>query len=440
MSSRSPEALNGRQIFSSWWPLAASWLLMGTEMSLVSAVIARLPDAAFHLAAFGGIVFPVALLIEAPIIMMLAASTALSVDLDAFRRLRRFCTVCGVSLSALHALVAFTPLYDLLLVGLIDPPAEAIEPGRIGMCWMVLWTWAIADRRFHQGLLIRFERSRAVVLGTMVRLVAMLAVLLAGLLHGDLPGTAVAGCALSMGVVAEMVTARFLARPVIAGPLAAAPLGEALTLRRLLRFYLPLAITPILSLVTLPIGSASIARMQMPLTNLAAWPPVNGLIFMSRSVGISFNEVVVSLSGRSGARSALDTFARKLALSISAILALIALSPLSDLWFVLVSGLEPELVEVARTALPLGILLPALTVLVSLYTGRLVHSHQTRAIPESVGLCLLVTVMVFAIGVSVGTLPGVQVTLAALTLGAIVQALWLQFRTPGSAQTDVRQG
>ena len=171
------------------------------------------------------------------------------------------------------------------------------------------------------------------------------------------------------------------------------------------------------------------------MANLAAWPPVNGLIFMSRSVGIAFNEVVVSLSGRPGARPALDAFARKLALVLSAILAVVALSPLSDLWFVSVSGLEAELVVVARAALPLGILLPALTVLVSLYTGRLVHAHQTRAIPESVGLCLLVTVLVFGIGVGVGTLPGVQVTLAALTMGALVQAVWLRHRSPSSEHT-----
>ena len=31
-----------RKIFQTWWPLAASWLLMGTELPAVSAVIARL--------------------------------------------------------------------------------------------------------------------------------------------------------------------------------------------------------------------------------------------------------------------------------------------------------------------------------------------------------------------------------------------------------------
>jgi len=69
-----------RRIAQAWWPLAASWLLMSLEGPMVSAVIARLADPKIHLAAYGGIVFPVALLVESPIIMLLAASTALCKD------------------------------------------------------------------------------------------------------------------------------------------------------------------------------------------------------------------------------------------------------------------------------------------------------------------------------------------------------------------------
>ena len=71
------------------------------------------------------------------------------------------------------------------------------------MRWMLVWTWAIADRRVHQGLLIRFERSRAVVVGTVVRLVVMSLVLVGAIIHGGLPGVAVAGCALSLGVIVK---------------------------------------------------------------------------------------------------------------------------------------------------------------------------------------------------------------------------------------------
>lgn len=425
MDSARQTPLTTRQVFTAWWPLAASWLLMGAEMSLVSASIARLADAKFHLAAFGAIVFPISLLIEAPIIMMLAASTALSVDRESFRRLKRFTTYSGVGLSLVHALIAFTPLYDLWIIPILNPPIEAIEPGRLGLKLMTPWSWAIADRRFHQGLLIRFDRSKAVGVGTIVRLLVTGSLLILGISHGGIPGIAVAGAGLSLGVTAEMISARCFSRSIITGPLAEAPLAEPLTLSRLLRFYIPLALTPLLNLLVQPIGSASISRMPVPLDNLAAWPPVNGLLFMSKSMGVAFNEVVVSLSGRFEAKRALERFALWLAIGLSSFLAIISLTPLSTVWFESVSGLTPELVEIACIALPIGILLPAATVYQSLHTGYLVNAHKTRAVPESVALFLMVTATGLFINVELGELPGVQATLVSVTAGVVVQNFWL---------------
>jgi len=71
-------------IHRTWWPLAASWLLMAMELPALSAVVARLPNPQINLAAWGGVVFPVSLIIEAPIIMLLAASTALSKDMASY--------------------------------------------------------------------------------------------------------------------------------------------------------------------------------------------------------------------------------------------------------------------------------------------------------------------------------------------------------------------
>src|SRR5262245_48494125 len=44
-----PGTLSMRNVFSTWWPLAASWLMMGLELPAVSAVIARLADPEIHL-------------------------------------------------------------------------------------------------------------------------------------------------------------------------------------------------------------------------------------------------------------------------------------------------------------------------------------------------------------------------------------------------------
>ena len=63
---------------------------MGIEIPMISAIVARMGNAEGQLAAFGGVVFPLALLIEAPVIMMLTASTALCSDRERIIILKKF--------------------------------------------------------------------------------------------------------------------------------------------------------------------------------------------------------------------------------------------------------------------------------------------------------------------------------------------------------------
>ena len=107
-------ALTPRRILTLWWPLALSWLLMGVELPLFTACVARMPDPKVNLAAYGSLVFPIALVIEAPIMMLLAAATALASDAESWGRVRRFMHKAGACLTALHVVLAFTPLFDLL--------------------------------------------------------------------------------------------------------------------------------------------------------------------------------------------------------------------------------------------------------------------------------------------------------------------------------------
>jgi len=106
---------------------------MGAELPLFTAVVARMPEPEVNLAAYGSLVFPVALVVEAPIIMLLAASTALATDRDAYGKLRRFTLVAGALLTALHVAVAFTPLFDLVAERVVAVPAAVVEPARTGL-------------------------------------------------------------------------------------------------------------------------------------------------------------------------------------------------------------------------------------------------------------------------------------------------------------------
>lgn len=424
------DALTGPAVFRAWWPLAASWLMMGLELPLVGATMARLPDPRISLAAYGGVVFPISLVIEGPIIMLLSASVALARDRASYRLMRRFMWQSIAFLTALHALVAFTPLYDVVAGQWLGVPAETLEPARIGLQILTFWTGSIAYRRYQQGVLIQFGSSSMVGLGTGVRLLANLLVLGAGLAHGGIPGIVVGASAVAAGVLSEAVFMGFAVRPVLRDCVYRAP-PEAvpLTLPVFLRFYVPLALTPLITLLSMPLASAAVSRMPQAIDSLAAWPVVNGVVFLLRSLGFAFNEVVVARVERPGAVGALRRFALLLGAGVSLALVLIAATPLGHLWFADMSALAPDLVSLARSALWCALLLPALAVQQSWYQGLLVTSRSTRAITEGVLVFLAVFGGILVAGVVNGTVTGLYVGILATAAGSVAQNLWMRVRS-----------
>jgi hypothetical protein len=401
---------------------------MGAELPAISAVVGRLPSAEVMLAAFGGVVFPIALLVESPIIMMLAASTAWSRDTASFRQLERFMYVTAVALTVLHAAIAFTPLYHWVVVPLLDVPESVQAPALLGLRIMVLWNLAIADRRFRQGALIRFGHRETIARGTAVRLAATFLGLWICWRSGC-SGIVTACLSLSGGVLVEALFVRARARLLLPAPLQAASTApQPPRATSLLAFYVPLAITPMLILAMQPIAAAGITRMPLPLEGLAVWGPLGGLAFLMRSVGIAYNEVVIAHADDPGAEARLRRFAWGWGLAISGVLGVIALSPLSDSWFSGAIGLSPELTRLGSATLWLAVPLPLLTFLQSHWQGLLVHRHRTRAVTGSVAAFLVVASVLVLGGVLVGRWNGLEVTLLAFTLGNLAQALWLRWR------------
>lgn len=418
------------RVAATWWPLAASWGLMGAEQPAIGAVIARLAEPKLQLAAYGGVVFPLALVIEAPVIMLLAASTELSRDPASHRSLRRFTHQLGAGLTLLHILIAFTPLYDALAGGVLGVPDDVRETARVGLMIMTPWTWAIAWRRFNQGVLIRFGRSGKVGLGTATRLATSAVVLGAGLVHGGVPGIVVGSAALSIGVMAEGVYAAIAARAVVRGPLAQAELSPPLSGRAFVAFYLPLALTPLITLVIQPVGAGAISRMPEVVSSLAVWPVINSLAFLWQSVGLAFNEVVVALLGEPGARAQLRRFTTLLVVATTVTFGLLALTPLADLWMEHVAGLSPELAGLASAALWLALPIPGCRALQSWFQGKLVVARKTGAVTEAVVVFFVVCAGVLGLGVA-QQWRGIEVVLIGFSLARIAQTVWLAVRARG---------
>ncbi len=415
-------------VFRLWLPLAGSWFLMGAETPTLTAFVARMALPEINLAAWGSLVYPISLAIEGPIIMLLAASTALAADKAAYAKLFKYMLVMSVGLSTVHVLIAFTPLFYVVAGGLLKVPSELHEPGRIGLQIMTPWTLMIAWRRLNQGVMIKYGNSRAVAYGTMIRLTSLVVVLSVGMSFTDWSGVMVGATAVALSVTMEALYAHVAVQNILRNTLPESSAGNPITRESFISFYLPLAMTPLMTLLIHPAGAAGMSRMPEALVSLAAWPVVYGLVFLTRGVGFAFNEVVVSMAGRPGGMEQLRRFARILALSTMGILAVIAFTPLGEIWFRDVSGLSPELTHLSAVTIMFAILMPGYQVYQSWYGGLLVHHHRTRGISEAVMVYVGLALIGLWLGAQFATVPGIFWTINVFVFSGLCQTFFLRYR------------
>ena len=401
---------------------------MGAEGPLFTWFIASMAEQKINLAAFGSVAFPIALVVEGPIIMLLAASTALCRDWDSFRKVRRFMYAAAGALTLLHILIAFTPLYDVIAGGILGVPEDIMAPGRLGLQILTPWTASIAYRRFMQGVMIRFGKARLVMIGTGLRLLTLLAVLIIMRSTGA-AGIVVGTTAIAAGVVAEAIFARWAIGPILREQMPAIdPTQDRVNRKSFLRFYLPLAMTPLLTLFIGPAGAAAMSRMPDAELSLPAWQVVHAIVFLMRSTGFAFNEVVVAQWDQPGAKRALTKFALIVAISTSSLLVLIAVTPLSDWLLGDIYKLQPDLKAVCATALLFAMFMPAYQAFQSLFQGQLVHNKRTRGITEAVALYVVVALTGLQVSVWWGAFTGIYAALTVFSIGGILQTLWLAKR------------
>ena len=259
-----------KDVFQLWLPLAGSWLLMGMESPVLAAFVARMVSPEITLATWGSLVYPISLVVEGPIIMLLTASTALAKDLSAYRKLFKYMLYMSLALSLIHILIAFTPLFFFVAEDLMNVPKSLLVPGKIGLQIMTPWTLMIAWRRLNQGVMIKHGNSNMVAIGTSIRLIALVLVLSYGKWFTSFSGIIVGSSAVAIAVTAEAIYAQLAVRRILREMSKRSTESIQITRKSFTKFYLPLAITPLASLLIHPVGAAGMSRMPEALPSLAA--------------------------------------------------------------------------------------------------------------------------------------------------------------------------
>jgi len=410
-------------------PLAASWALMLMEAPLVNAFLARGMDPELSLAAYG-IALSIILVVEAPVLMILELSIALSKNIGAFHQIRRFYVLVGLAITALGLLLFYTPLCRLLLCDLMSIPpriAEATVPALRVLVW---WPFPIGWRRLYQGVLVNDGRTRIISIATAIRLVVLLAVLAAGQSLGTIPGAILGSITMVLAAAIEAGIIHWAAITTVEGSLSRKrAYAETITLRYLWLFYLPLAITSVLRQGIRPLTSAGIAAAPMAELSLAAWPVAFSLasVFWGPTMGLQ--QVTVALTTDKDSWHTVSRFVLAVGLLLTLALALISFTPL--LWVVLgpLFGLSDAVAALAAPAVRIQVLLPLAYTFHALFTGLLVKQARTTTVRTAKMVNIGVVALTLYGGLVYAGLWGSVLGAVAISSGSLAEAAWLYWRS-----------
>jgi len=402
---------------------------MSVEGPFLASVIARMPEPKFNLAAYG-VAFSFALIVEAPVIMLMSASTALVKDYLSFAKLRNFTYLLNGIITVFMLLLLIPTVFDFIALDLVGLPREVEEITYWAFVALIPWPSAIGYRRFYHGILIRNNLTRFVTFGTVVRLFSMLISSLFLFFYINLNGAVLASLSLSTGVMMEAIATKVFALKIlrkIKAESESKPQTE-LSYLEIIKFYYPLALTSILSLGIHPIVTFLIGQSRMSIESLAVLPVINALVFIFRAVGLSFHEAFIALLGENGETyKPLRNFGFFAGSISSLLLYAITTTPLANMWFNGVSGLSIPLTELALLPAIIMSIFPALTFLISIQRAVLIYGRKTSPLTTATIIEVVTILIVLFVGIKFFDIVGVLAATIAYVAGRLLANIYLTF-------------
>lgn len=416
------------EIFVVFLPLTLSWFFMSCENQVNNMFLAARPDSIINLAAYGTVVWAIALLAESPIFMILSASTSISKDLANFYQLRRFFWALAAVLTLFHLSLCIPGVYDFVALTLLGASTKIAEVSFSGLLLASPWTWFVGYRRLVQGLLINFGRADAIGKGTLLRLIVLVIVLGLSIQHPYSSTVNMTVLAVDIAIFSEMLYIHLVYKQLLSRQVIPEKLEEPRSYKYLFKFYLPLAMTSVLGLAALPIGSAALYRMPEALLSVAAWPVVVAAYFILRAPSFAIQEVVISIYPKVELRGTLKKFVTLIMIGMLMVCSFIGFSSLANVWFLNLTGIAEKLFPLTLATFQFGILVPSLGIAMFACQGVLISKHRSNEVWKGMLIYVLTITAIMWLGVALQVLPGAMTYMLAWVTALLFQALYLYAR------------
>ena len=395
-------------------PLSLSDVTMACGDPMITTTLAHLPDAQVNLAAVG-VAKSLAIFFESPIIMILHASNALAGSQDSRKALWRFTLLVGGGLTFLLSLLGLPIIFSFVGVSLLGIPSAMLATVSQVLLLMGGWPFAIAWRRYFQGLLIYHGQSRSVAKASILRLFTLALVLTGGFFF-PISGGILAGLALISGVIVEAVAVTIFARIYGATipPETVTQPNLPRNLAQVGKFYLPLANSMMVVWGGRAILISVIARAEDATVAIAAWSAAWGLVLVIANSTRMIQQMVIKYHHQVSDKQLL-TFAISVGAACSTLLLFMSLTPVGDRIVQSFIGNDLTLAKSMKPVLLICAIVPLLVALQNATQGFLVSENRTGHVNLSTWLGTGTLLIIATLAINKGMNGAISAAMAMIT-------------------------
>lgn len=395
-------------------PLSLSDVTMACGDPMITTTLAHLPDAQVNLAAVG-IAKSLAIFFESPIIMILHASNALAGSQDSRKALWRFTLLVGGGLTFLLSLLGLPIIFSFVGVSLLGIPSAMLATVSQVLLLMGGWPFAIAWRRYFQGLLIYHGQSRSVAKASILRLFTLALVLTGGFFF-PISGGILAGLALISGVIVEAVAVTIFARIFGATipPETVTQPNLPRNLAQVGKFYLPLANSMMVVWGGRAILISILARAEDATVAIAAWSAAWGLVLVIANSTRMIQQMVIKYHHQVSDKQLL-TFAISVGAACSTLLLFMSLTPVGDRIVQSFIANDLTLAKSMKPVLLICAIVPLLVALQNATQGFLVSENRTGHVNLSTWLGTGTLLIIATLAINKGMNGAISAAMAMIT-------------------------
>lgn len=357
-----------------YWPLALSGLALLLEHQFQNGILARYPDAERELAIFA-LATSSFQLVNAPLIFIPQMVAVLARTPADRARCRRFAHLAGLTLSLPLFFLGYTETGRSLLGGLMNIPPSMLPAVARYLQWLTPLDWVNAVRHYCTGMLVLSERTRTVTMLNLVHLVTLVILLLVGrqAVWQALP-------TLALATVVSNLLHFFLGIYIVRRvdvPVHQQDATRPTSISGIFGFFWPLAVTSLFFAMSRPVLYAFVNLTSDAVVTIAVLRVGFDFCMLFQNPVNQFRHLYATYGAVDP--EGVARFMFSVTGVLTAVMAMMVVTPLSRLFFGHGLGLEGEVLLRSLQSIRVLLLVPLIIMIRNLYHGRLMVRRTTRA-------------------------------------------------------------